>query len=58
MEYELTVRKLEKNPEYNKPRMHYEKEEPMYLHNEQLLQVCLKEEEFVAIKKAVIEVIK
>lgn len=60
MEYKLTVIKQECNPKYSPCRDQYDRrpEEPEFLINETMLIVNLKEEEFVAIKKAVIEVIK
>lgn len=61
MEYKLTVLKLERNPKYSPKQDQFyshKSEEPEYLTCNEMLIVTLTEEEFVAIKKAVIEVIK
>ena len=60
MNYKLTVIRYESNPKYSPCSDPYYKrqEEPEFLTNETALTVTLKEEEFIAIKKAVIEVIK
>lgn len=60
MEYMLVVTKMEKNPKWQQCRPQYsrEPEEPEFLTNHQVLNVCLSETEFTAVKKAVIEVIK
>lgn len=63
MEYFLTVTKKEPNPKWvPQSRLNDQyyrgQEEPEFLVHKIILEVSLKEEEFVAIKKAVIEVIK
>lgn len=60
MEYRLTVNKYELNPKYSPAQYPYsrEQEQSQYLVNQDILIVSLTEEEFVAIKKAVIEIIK
>lgn len=61
MNYKLNIARFEKNPKWCPQINPYEsrrQEEPEYLVNEEALTVTLTEEEFVAIKKAVIEVIK
>jgi hypothetical protein len=60
MEYQLTIMKQERNPKWSPMRDPYSgrAEEPEWLVYNTALTVLLNEEEFVAIKKAVIEVIK
>lgn len=59
MEYILNIYRKENNPNYSPKSQPYGREEQSeYLINELALTVILKEEEFIAIKKAVIEVIK
>lgn len=58
MEYKLIINRFEKNPNYKAKRDPYRKAEPEYLEHKQALEVILTEEEFLAVKKAVIEVIK
>jgi hypothetical protein len=55
MEYEIVITKREKNPDYTPCHSPYEKEKPQYLSTRDLFTV-LTEEEFKAIKKAVLEV--
>jgi len=60
MNYKLVITKYELNPKYSPCRDQYDRrpEEPEFIVNEQILMVSLKEEEFIAVKKSVIEVIK
>ena len=58
MEYKLTVIRQERNPEFTAKRSQYDREVSEYKICETALEVILTCEEFVAIKKAVIEVIK
>lgn len=59
MTYKLTIVKYEKNPKYSPKQTSYNySEQPEFLTYEEALIVTLTDEEFSAIKKAVIEVIK
>lgn len=60
MEYKLVVTRFEKNPKFSTQRDQYDRrpEELEYTTYSEILNVCLCEPEFIAIKKAVIEVIK
>lgn len=58
MEYRLIVTKQEKNPEYTPKYSPYQPEKQEFLVNQTALEVILNEEEFNAVKKAVIGVIK
>jgi hypothetical protein len=58
MEYRLNVTKIEKNPDYKENRPIYDRDtSPMHF-EAQILSVVLNEEEYTAVKKSVIEVIK
>lgn len=57
MKYLLTVTKIEKNPDYN-PRDMYSTQNQEREFKSVCLEVALEETEFIAVKKAVIEVIK
>lgn len=59
MEYKLNIIRQEKNPKWSPKQNSYDRnEESEWLYYDTVLDVLLKEEEFIAIKKAVIEVIK
>lgn len=58
MEYKLTIIRQEKNPNWTPCLSPYQKEENQYSICDQILEVVLNEQEFQAVKKGVIEVIK